>query len=163
MQRYRLLMWPALLRSVVGFRSAAPARAEHALEYLNDVYRFAWFLSGSSDGAEKLVQEAYERTWREYLRGRTIRNWRLSLLRCLLDIAEDLRFSGEGPEGDERRSPMWGELLKLDFRRRALVILDALDLQLVEIAWVARASEAEVTREWRAALEALDARTDCEH
>ena len=120
---------------------AALARSEEqAIGYLQDLYRIAYFLLGSRLGAEKLVQAAYQKVWRQHSRGERVGNWRLSLLQALLDVAKSPQFRGVEP-GREEAPPLWEALSRLDLGARAVILLDALDLPVKQIAWVVKAPE----------------------
>ena len=120
------------------------------LTYVADVYRIAFFLSGSSSRAEVLAQTAYLRTWRE----RSTGQWRLALARNLVEEA-----AGNWQEhACESRPPLWQELSALEYRLRSLILLEALDFSEQEIAWITRTSESRVSIELQTARAAFAAR-----
>jgi len=135
-------MW-SFLRSRFDSPVKSAGGEEQAIDCLPDLYRIAYFLSGSRSAAQNIVQSAYQKTWRKYSRGERISDWRLSLLRALLGVAEGPLSSCGEPGQDESRQdespPLWKALSKLTFDARTLILLDTLDLPLTQIAWVVTA------------------------
>src|SRR5271165_487379 len=123
---------------------------EQALECLQDVYRFAYFLVGTRLAAEELVEVAYQKVWRQYSGGNRIDNWRLELLRTLMEVTEAPRFSNIAA-GHEDPPPLWMALSNLDVNARTVLLLDALQVPLKQVAQIVNASETVASQRLQAA------------
>jgi DNA-directed RNA polymerase specialized sigma24 family protein len=130
-------MW-SFLRARFNSPADSRLREEAALGCLPDLYRIAYFLSGSRLAAEELVQSACVNTWRKHSRGGRIGELRLSLLRALLNVAQDSPFCRGEAARDESPPRLWEALSKLAFDARTLILLNTLDLPLPQIAWVVK-------------------------
>lgn len=128
-------MW-ALLR--LGFRLRSNAE-RLALKHLPNLYRIAFFLTGSKIGAEETVEAAYRKVWREHIRGSPIGNWEVALLVELMEAipVSPFRRAVAGPDAP----PLWETLASIDPGKRAILLLGILDVPLKNIAVVARISE----------------------
>lgn len=123
---------------------------EQAIACLRDVYRVAYFLLGSQLQAEELVEAAYAEVWRRHSRVERVVHWRVDLLQSLLDLAGTRQFSGIERRPEEVPA-FWGALSKLDFSARVMVLLEALDLPVKQIAGIVKAPETSTAHRLEAA------------
>jgi DNA-directed RNA polymerase specialized sigma24 family protein len=135
-----MAMW-SFLRLRLWRRTGSARSRGQALGCLPDLYRIAYFLVGNQPAAEEMVESTYEKAWREHVAGRRIGNWRLHLLRALLEQAERLTLAGIDLE-PEKTPPLWEVLSKLEFQSRIIILLDALDIPAEQIARIANSPEA---------------------
>jgi len=97
-----------------------------ALPHLDAVYRFALRLSGSSDGAEDLVQETFlraYRSWHQYRPGTRCKSWLFTICRNVFlrqaergrrhDRIVEAESPREGP-GPSDANPLWSALDGVD-------------------------------------------------
>ena len=77
---------------------------EDALAYADDAYRVARRLTGSTEAAEELVQDAYVRAFRSWEQYTPCTNLRAWLLRIVHNLAVDAGRKRQRPDGNDNLS-----------------------------------------------------------
>jgi len=130
-------MFNSILRPRGGYTGdRAHGYEEKLLAQLADVYRVAFFLLGNQRAAADAVERAYlefGQTGGQHGRGLSLR---ADLLRRLLAAAEQVRRAPGRREPSAAISPEAGCLFRVPRALRTAVILDAIGLEVEEIAEV---------------------------
>jgi RNA polymerase sigma-70 factor (ECF subfamily) len=136
--------------------------------YGNDVWNFALTLSGSSEQADAIAQEAFVRAYRglQLYRGEaSVKVWLLSLTRSSAaagagtSLLRKMKGAGRADDRSEM-NPSWRKVIALPLKYREALILSAHHrLTLAEIAYVLDVSEETAkTRLHQARLRAIEAK-----